>query len=186
MKKRLTPQNTEQKKKAKEIDTHFEEYFDFYEYKRKHASGRFFQLLAQKLIHWSINDPKAYKMDQFWLKEGIVPSTGKRWCREIPEIDQARTIAVAALGCRREAGAIDKEFEPGMIKHMMPMYDQEWREIAEWQAKMRVESEGNSGTQIVVIEKIPDSDLVPYKNTPEQVAAKIHSKTSSDKFTGGK
>lgn len=182
-----TNQNNVQVEKEKKSAYQYDEYFDFFEYKMKPASDRFMEHLSKKLIHWALNDPDAYKLSQFWLKEGITPSTGYRWCRDREDMKLAHDIALLAIGNRREMGAIKKDLDAGMIKYMMPQYDSEWRSMAEWQSQMKIENEGGGSINVTMM-TVPDSPLVPEKpqRTPEEVAAMIHKKVSSDKFYGGK
>lgn len=171
-----------QPEEEKKNTYHYDSYFDMFEYKNKPVSDRFKEHLSRKLLDWAVNDDNAYKLSQFWIKEGIPPSDAERWRQNNEHIRRSYEIALLAIGNRRELGGLKKDLDSGMVKHTMPQYDKGWKDLAEWQSKLKEEAAGNGGTQIVVLDRIPDSDLVPSKLTPEEVAEKVNKRTATSAF----
>jgi len=125
--------------------------------------------LASEIIEWAVNDPEAFKVSQFHFSKGIGQRTWNKWLDAFPILKEAQENACGIIGNRREIGAIKKKLEAGIVASSMHHYDPEWKASAEWRASLRdKQNELNSGPQIIVIEKIPTSNLVPEKKNEHQ------------------
>lgn len=156
--------------------TPFFDYLDTFTFKQKPASIPFIERLAVELSNWAVNDEEAIKISQFYIKRGISKQDFTRWMEWVPALKEAYSVAMEAIGNRREVAGLTKKFDSSMVQFTMPQYDQGWKEMNEWRAKLREQIiNQNNGPQIIVLEKYPDSDLVPDKPrpTPEDVAKKL-------------
>lgn len=137
---------------------------DIFIWREKPISMASLDQLAQDLKDWVDKDESAFKISQFLLKRGIWPNDIPRWRERNENFDSAYTYAMIALGNKREIGALTGKLHPGMVIASMAMYDPEWKANAEWRAKLTEKNVEGNGAQIVVIEKFPDSPLVPEKH----------------------
>ena len=77
----------------------------------------------------------------------------------------AYRAALQIIGDRREVGGLKKKLDPGMISTTMPHYDQDWKDLAEWRSKLTKDEQEGKGNVTIVMEKFPNSDLVPEKKS---------------------
>lgn len=173
--------------------TPFFDYLDTFTFKMKPISIPAIERLAMELSNWAINNEEAIKLSQFYLKKGINPADFFRWMEWCPELKLAHDLALTALGNRRELAGLTKKFDSGMVSFTMPFYDEQWRKNIEWRSHLKskeAEQAGSNGPQIVVLERYPDSELVPKKPesvrrlTPEEVAYNAHKKTKNSHKIG--
>lgn len=141
--------------------------FEFYEcgktFQMKPYTERFLDELCVKLVDWAANDEDALKISQFRLKEGFALETYQQWMEKYPKLRRAHSQALELIGNRREILGLKKRLDSGLVSTSMPLYDSSWRELHAWKSKLRSEENINTGPQIVVIEKFPNSDVVPEK-----------------------
>ena len=128
------------------------QYKDFFQQKMVPMSENGLERLANDIVNWAINDPKALKISQFILKRGIHIDTYYDWVKLYPIIKDANTIALQAIGDRREIAGLYRKLDGNMISFTMPAYDKTWKELQEWRAKLK-EKETNNETKVVVIER---------------------------------
>lgn len=124
--------------------------------------------LAQELYQWSRDDEDAYKLSQFYLSRGINNRDFTRWCQEHENLKEAREAALALIGNRREIGGLKKKLDTNIVLSSMSRYDLDWKELAEWRAQLKSESENKSETKIIVMESFNP----PPQKSPEEVAKK--------------
>ncbi len=120
--------------------------------------------LAENAEKWAYTTEKGYKIQDFMILQGISEYRWARYCQMCPRLQEANDNMLTILGCRREAGLIERRFEPGSTIFMMPKYDKDWADMCKWRASLKPkEVEHKGGETFVVIEKYPESDLVPKK-----------------------
>lgn len=117
--------------------------------------------LADLLVVWADTD-EALKVSQFYTKFYMSDKVFYGYVAKCPKLADAVDIAKKKIGDRREVGAITGRFSSTIVEKTMPMYDSEYRSLIEWKSKLGVEQE-QQGSRIVVLDKIPDSNLVPEK-----------------------
>ncbi len=146
-----------------------EDYLCVFSFKRKPVSLASKQELAKQLMMW-VNTPESFKISQFYLSKGISHATWQDWIRSCPELKAANEYAKETLGNKRELQATLKDgiYDPAMIKPTLGHYCPIWREEQEMIANLKSESEGKgNGTINVIMQKYPESDLVPLKKDKE-------------------
>lgn len=171
MKNRTKPTNTSNKDSKAPIKL-FDEYLDMFSFRQKPVSEAYLEKLFGDLLQWALNDEDALVMSAFFSKRGIGSDDIRRWRNRFTFVDSAYKFALSVVGSRREHGALKKNLDAGMVRYTMPAYgDKEfsWTELEEWRAKMRAKESENvsGGVKIVVMEKYPESELVPKKEKSE-------------------
>lgn len=143
---------------------HFAFYTCAMTWQDKPVTESFIQRLGENMVKWAREDKDALKVSQFWLLQGISSRDFYNWCEKYPHLKTSHEIAVELIGNRREICAIKKQYDAGMIHNSMPLYDKQWKELYAWKAKVKSELEAkDAGPQIVVIERVPSSDVVPER-----------------------
>ena len=132
----------------------YEDYYCLYSFMQKPVNSAYIEKLAQEMMSWAQTD-EAFKVTQFWLSKGIRSKDFYRWCDKHQCLKEVYDAVKILLGNRREIGAIKKNFDSSTIRASMKLYDEDWKGIDS-------DQEGNKQT-IVVVEKMPTSNLVPEK-----------------------
>lgn len=118
--------------------------------------------IANEMIHSAINDENILTITDFLFTKGLYRQQLDTLCEKFPEVAQAKTIAMEAIGNRRERMAIQKKYDTTMIMASMPMFSKEWKELVEWKSKL-TKHEEKTQTINVTLEAIPNSTMVPEK-----------------------
>lgn len=144
----------------------FDEYRNMNTFRIYPVTVEYIEQVALELIEWAKDDCRALKISQFFTRQGISTTTVKKWRDKSPVFDEAYVYAKQIIGDRRETGAIENEYDSGMIRSSMPIYDDEWKMNEEWRSKLKDQS-GQMGNVKVVIEQCPSSDKVPSRDDEE-------------------
>ncbi len=154
------PHNTIEKQKPTKIV--FDEYRDMFTLRMKPITPASLEKIGQELIEWALHDTRALKITQFFHERGIGSTTIKKWRDKHPSFDETYVYAKEVIGNRREMGGLQGEYDSGMVRSSMPIYDDEWRSTEEWRSKLK-DTSGQQGNVRVVIEQYPSTDKVPDK-----------------------
>ena len=119
--------------------------------------------LANELVDWAYNNPYALRINDFLQTKGIERDVWDDWRHKYPDLAAANRMALMVLGNRRERGLMERKFEPGSTNFMMPHYDKDWREMIVWKSDLSKKEDTVSGIQVVYMEPITNSPLVPDK-----------------------
>lgn len=160
----IIPQHSNEQQEKAKIEL-LEEYYNYNTWSLIPISKSTLERLRENAIKWAIFDDKALKIKQFLILNGITQSTWDRWRNKHTEIQEAHEIMLMAIGNRREEGLLTRKFDNGSTMFTMPHYDDDWKKLCEWRAKLAQKENAVSGSQIVVIEKAPSSPLVPERKT---------------------
>lgn len=153
-------------KKTASIDpfakSNFDEYLDMFSLEKRVVNDNFITKLAIELVDWAINDETALKLSQFFLKKGIHFSDIDRWKKKNENLEKAHRFALMAIGNRRELGALNRKLAEGTINSSMPMYDPDWKELAEWRSRLtKKEQSSGHANYTIIMEKFDNSPVVP-------------------------
>lgn len=165
--KRKTPDNSALvKKESKRMK--WSDYSCIYTGSLKPINEVGIERLAEEIVCWARDDEEALKVTQFIFKKGISRAQWSKWCAKNPSLLEAHNTAKEIIGNRREIGALNRKFDPGTVNYTMPFYDSEWKAGLEWRASLKEKKDDTaSGPQIVVMDRIPDSPLVPARDKDE-------------------
>lgn len=155
---------------AKPIKTMEEEFYrDMWSFQVMPVPPSYMEHLAQEWVHYVKNNPDVLLMSQYHEEKGISVSQWDRWVNKNPTLQEAREFVKRMIATRRELGGLMKKYDTGMICKVQQNYDKSWRESEEWRASLREKVEGSaSGNITVVMERFPNSPLVPEKRKIEQ------------------
>ncbi len=172
MKKKRAPKDnpsTEKVQNAVTIETslNFEEYIDHLTYDKKLFTTKVAEAYAKELTNWADTDESALKIAQFLQKKGINKRTWYRWCQKYEILADANDFALMALGNRREVGLLTRKYDSQSTMLSMLHYDSDWKDMFAMKAKLMAQEGLTGGQKVVVIEKYPDSPLVPVKRVEE-------------------
>ena len=123
--------------------------------------------LARELVAWARGDENALKVSQFLEMNGINRRTWNRWCEKYEILRDAYEYALMCIGNRREIGVMTRKFDSSSTSLLMPFYDEDWREALSLRAKYNSPEGLSSGQKFVVIERYPDSPMVPERKIDE-------------------
>lgn len=163
IKKRATPHRNTAKTKEPKVVL-LDEWINFNTYEKGILTTLSIEKLAKQLIDWVKANPEAIKINQFLEECGIHIRSWSRWCQKYEVLADARDHAKMILGNRREHGVMTRKYEPSSTTFMMLHYDSDWVDTMKLKTNLTDKDAGTGGgQQIVVIEKYPESPLVPRK-----------------------
>lgn len=117
--------------------------------------------LAEKMIAWSMEEGNIV-LGEFIARAGFPMPTFKKWLQRSEKLRNAYSIARTMVGTRREKGGLQGEYSPLMVMKTMPLYDQDYKELLEWESQQKnVEQASMPQQQIIVLDRFPESDKVP-------------------------
>jgi hypothetical protein len=108
------------------------------------------EVLAEQLVEWALNDDNATKMRPFFNARGITTNDVKRWSKRSKKFELAFKIAKAAVGDRREHGALVKRYAEKMVMFTMHHYDDEWKNFDKYHAELRLAEEDSKPTNFTI------------------------------------
>ena len=151
--------NSKRKKTSKIEDntTQLDEHWSFFEMKIKPKPVSHLMELAKRLIKWS-KDPMAMRIEQFWVSEEIHREDWYRWCKKHDFMQNAYDFALEALGERR-GGRLENNEMNGQFVPRLAMYSHRYKEYEIWRSKLNKDEQKSNEPQIVVIEKMPDTNV---------------------------
>ena len=171
MKTTKTINNTSKKKASKKNDyRYFDEYKDFFTKRWTPVSERFLERLCDDLIDWASDDSKkALTAEKFWQIKGIPFCRAKEWRDRFPPLKEAYENAKKMIGIRREEGSLLKKFDNSTFFRTALNYSQDFKETSEWDSnlKQKADEKTQAATIQWVLEKFPNSNLVPEKKKEE-------------------
>lgn len=175
--KKKTPsikRSTPKKKQRKNGYHYWDTYTDLYTWRKTPVSERMIEKIANDLVKWAAADDiksprkKPLFIREFFSSRGIPTTTYEDWLKRSPSLKLAHREALYLLGTHRERGAILKDYDAGMIKWRQHDYDPAWKKDEEWRAKIKQEADSKTQKETIqwVMQKFPNSDLVPHKCVP--------------------
>jgi len=166
--KKAISQRSAEKKKDKKVSC-IDEWDNCVTHKKDFMTNTKLERLCEKLIDWARLDNEAIKVKEFLGAEGIDEETWRKWTQRYDIAREAQAKAKMFLGNRREKGMMTRKYDITSTMRMQGFYDNDWREETIWLENLKKkdgDGEGG-GTKFVVIEKYPESPLVPKKKESE-------------------
>lgn len=144
-------------------------YTDIYTFQTMPIPEHYFDHIAAEWIDYVKNTDDVLFMGEYRIKKGISRTTFEEWTQRSPNMQIARAFVKEIIAMRREKGALMRKYDAGTVFKMQYKYDSDWKEMEEWRASLKEKVEGPSGSNItVVMERFPNSPLVPEKRKIEQ------------------
>jgi|SRR5271157_2070861 len=157
-------------------------YFNFRHRERCHFTARDIEILGQQIVEWAANDPQATIISKFYLARGIHHDTINELCKRNPQFKQDFTAAKQLVGIRREDGGLLKVYEPGLIRHSMPLYDEGWKEETERLARIREQERITQETKPLTINMISYAKKVTNADRVSASEMTIEKKVANEKL----
>lgn len=111
---------------------------------------------ATKLIDWVKNQENSYTIEGFLFENNIDRKTWWRWMQKSPLLKQANDFALMGIGHKREMGALERRLDASTVHFTMPFYNETWRDITAWRAKLREGEQAQGSTVHVHMNPIPE------------------------------
>ena len=115
-----------------------------------------------------VQDEEILMMSTYRLRKRIPNQTWDTWIQRCPELKAARDLVRDMIAERRECGGLKFKYSAPLIMRMQHLYDQDWKESEVWRASLAPKSESITQPIQVVLERFPDSPLVPVKKQAEE------------------
>jgi hypothetical protein len=155
--KQNSQHNTEVKPPRNNCETEWHEYLDMKTNQMVPANDQTIERFGLSFYIWTRDNPKALKVHQFCSLYGISHRTLLYWRDKSEKFAQYYREGLLNLSDRRETGALERIYEPSIVRLMMHHYDDDWKHAEEWRSKLANKVE-DSGTKIVVIEKYGEKE----------------------------
>jgi hypothetical protein len=104
---------------------------------------------------------------QFCSTYKIPYQTFIRWCHDHEDIGQVYTNVKLTLASRRRVGAMFRDYDKDAVYKDLHRLDPEWHEINMYHAALKDKERSDNEQKIVIIERFPETDVVPKKVTHE-------------------
>lgn len=124
--------------------------------------------LIADLIEWSKKDT-SLRADDFIFDRDMGRQRLHELMAKWPKLAEAYQAVKLRIASRREIGALLGKYNASFVLTSMPMHDKDWKDMYEWKAKLAKQDElKNTGPQIVVIERAPNSEMVPERKKNDE------------------
>lgn len=121
-----------------------------------------YQELADAFIEWSKKED-TLTFNSFPLSLMIPVSSFDTYPEKSEYFAKAYDIALRTIGARRERLAREGKANSQIVLATMPLYDPEYKK---WLRSLKQKEQEQAGNITVVIEKFPESNVVPPKQMP--------------------
>ncbi len=157
-------------KETPKIKTFVQEFYtDIYTFQTMPIPNHYFDKVAEEWVNYVKNNDDVLFMGEYRIKKGVAKTTFEEWTQRSANMQIARAFVKEIIAMRREKGALLRKYDASTVFKMQYKYDADWKEMEEWRASMKERVEGASGSNItVVMERFPNSPLVPEKRKIEQ------------------
>lgn len=152
------------KKIKQTIKTFQEEFVDgMFSLRVRPVDIAYLEQFADEWVQWATENDDALKITQFYNAKRIHNSTVDGWIKRCKKLEQAKELVLQIIGARRECGAINKKYDPALIKYTMPMYDKECKDLEEWRAGLaaKINAAGGRPFEIIEVNAIDSCPEVP-------------------------
>ena len=161
-------QNAVSVKKSEVKIVYLDEWKNFTTHEKNLLTTGTAERLARELVAWARGDENALKVSQFLEMNGISRRTWNRWVQKYEVFSDAYDYALMCIGNRREVGVMTRKFDSQSTSFMMLHYDEDWREAMSMKAKLSSPEGLSTGQKFVVLEKYPDSPMVPTRRSESE------------------
>lgn len=165
----MTIEKKNSNKKKTDKKNYAELFMDRFQERHKPVSQEYINLIAAEMLNWSDLDT-SFIFNEFI---GNLPHTRTQiynWAKEHPVLAHAMETCKTKLAVRREKRAAEDPKYGIVYQKGLAVYDYEYRDSVEsmeaMRSKYRKEENENKQT-VVVIDRVPDSPMVPKRKVKE-------------------
>lgn len=141
----------------------FDEYRNLNSYRKMPINNIWLDRLAKDLCNWVKTDITAVNFGPFLLEKGLLQNEFKRLRDKHPALQQAYEFALQIIGSRRDAGATERKYDGSYVRHTMPLFDKEHKELYQWWAKIKADEEEAKKNITVIMQPFSDTEMVTKK-----------------------
>lgn len=121
------------------------------------------EALGHELVMWS-SEGDGISLEEFAKGKFMGIQRLYDYAERNPTFKECMKLAHQAIGCRRERRALEGKFNANLVLATMPMYNPRYKKLIEWKASLQKEQNNSNETKIVVIDRIPNSTMVPERS----------------------
>lgn len=128
-------------------------YAEFFTHRLIPVSEGFLNKIGMELIEY-VEDPdiEILRIEWFFTKRRILPDLARDWASKYSDFGKIYNACKKIIGMRREDGALRHGWNASVAMATMPMFDDEYKALKEWEAKMKSDADGNSGKVLVLMD----------------------------------
>lgn len=169
MTKKKTNSTKTPKNDQKKVVHDWDEYLSTISFQMMPANSQFKARLAVELLTWAREQPDACHLSEFLLIKGIPNATFHKWRHQVKELQHAYDEVQYIFASRLRKNILKKEYAENFGSLILTMYDKEWEERFMWRAQLnkKAHEDDSGGTKIVVIDRMPETSLVPRRQDKE-------------------
>lgn len=163
--KKIAKDSTQPVEVAK-LPSHYDEYYNTLAYQMAPANDQFRVRVAIKLTEWAKNLQEPHTIEDFIDTQGINSDTYYEWIKRCPELKEAHAFARRRLSNLRLRKGTTGEWNWSACRWALPFLDPQYLEYEkQLESVKQADSKGSAGTTYIVVDKIPDSELVPKRDS---------------------
>lgn len=133
----------------------------------KNGCAKIVDALAEDLLKWCKTDD-AISIDGF-VKVSFLPTTQMYdYAQNHPGLKRAIATAKHLIGQRRERFALEGKYNANVVIKTMPLYSPEYKAWVQEYQKGATAAATGGGTRYIVVDTMPNSDLVPERKHVEE------------------
>jgi len=147
---------------AKTPSVVYEEYYDWNDMQTKLFTNTTAERWAQEIVQYA-KKPDVWRATEYFMENGIDYTEAMRLCAQYEVLDRAYSHARYLIGLKREKGGLKNELNSSIVHISQSMYDPEWKKNTEYLASLKKDNDKDKGNVTVLIERYPETNVVPVK-----------------------
>jgi len=160
---------TKKLKEAKKVTHDWEDFLCTISFKQKPVNEAFLEKFAIEWCQAARADEEYIYLLEYPMKRGVSRHTLERWKQRDENVMNAYKEVKEICAMRREVGAAKRKLDGNFIARNLAFYSDDWKEMEKWHAELKSKNDGaSSGERIVVLERFPETNVVPRKNDDEK------------------
>lgn len=168
------------------------QYYNLFTMQISPVTQGFIERESKALMDWSRLDD-SLRIHDYTDMKGYPPQDYYTWVDNFPALKLAHEYAMRRIASRRELGALTRKYSEKAVSWTLGHYDKIYKEEIQYFIRLKEDLQKQQDIK-VVIEQIPslssftvesERETVTYKQTPEQVAARVTKSTKQVRKEGG-
>lgn len=152
-------------KKQRSVTKVCDLYRDLFTFREQPIMKASIDRLMEEALKEAVDNPNMLTVTQYFRKKGVAESTLRSWRKKYPDVHERYQELKSAVADNREVGGLTNKLNPAMVTYSMPLYSKQWQALMERKAELKKQAkeENQQGLKVIVMEKFPESPLVPSK-----------------------
>lgn len=162
-KKALTNEHTPESKPLSKVGRQEVDPDCLFDFKQIPISEARINRVIDALEVWVKNNPEAKEIQEFYYEQGLSSSTYYKLLDRSPALKELHERTMHQLGGKLWSKCVDFKANWAPVRFMMQNYGHQYAAAKEYEEMISKKYETSNGPQIVVLEKFPESPIVPKK-----------------------